>query len=414
MNEVTEILNYSSQPHSSQLLWFRDIWRDLLGPRRDRCWVIVVLKDGDFFLRDGLAYAWLYDSLRGRTDVTWRFVRAFMIDDRQLPLRPGEDLIILGRGRPIAGTALGPCVTILEGPAAGKFLDPKTGESADTIKYGDRRYTRRFLEEPPFSPFRRCDRDYGVFMLRQHGSGADQRTIVSIGGLGSLGTLILMFLLHDESFRRELARAINKLVKWTVHHRPEQQFEICVRVEVDGEERLSRLLDALSRGERDAFDYRLEVVAVGTEGGKPDLFYRDEDHSDLELRIDSDGGSLRAAGKTTWVRIAPLRFAVLRALVEDPQHSTPADLCRRLNFIPADRAEPDGRQRNNLSRIIHDLNADLRSENLLGRRFTRAVRHCKKDGRYLLDGIQVTVLQSRMESGHTRANLDRSGGGLMW
>jgi hypothetical protein len=413
MNEVMEPVNYSSQSHSSQLLWFRDIWRDLLGYRPGRRWVVVVLIDGDIFLRDGLAYTLLYNCLRGRTDVTWRFVRAFMIDHRQLPLAPGEDLIILGRGRPIAGTALGPYVTILEGQAAGRFLDPKTGESANTIRYGDQRYTRRFLEEPPFSPFRRCDRDYGVFMLRQHGNGADQRTIVSIGGLGSLGTLILMFLLHHESCRRELARAINKLVHWKVHHQPEKQFEICVRAQVDDDERLSRLLDCMSRGELDVFDYRLEVVAVGTESGKPDLFFRREDHIDLELRIDAAGGSVRGAGKTAWVRMAPLRFAVLLALVEDPQHTTPADLCRRLRFMPADQTEPDGRQRNNLSRIIHDLNADLSSEDLLGRRFTRAVRHCKKDGRYFLDGIHATVLQSRTDAGEIGETLGRSSSAMM-
>jgi hypothetical protein len=398
MDEVTETLNYSSQPQSSQLLWFRDIWRDLLGPRPGRRWVVVVLIDGDIFPRDGFAYRLLSNCLRGREDVSWRYVRAYTIDNRQLPLGPGDDLIILGRGRPIAGTAFGPYITILEGQAAGKFLDPKTGEPANTIRFGDRSYTRRFLEEPPFSPFRRCDRDYGVFLLRQHGSGADQHTIVSIGGIGSLGTLIMMFLLHYDAFRRELAREINKLVRWKVHHRPEKQFEICVRVEADGEEGLSKLLDAMSRGERDGFDYRLEVVEVGTEGGKADPFFRNEEHTDLELRMESDGGSVRAAGKSKWVRMAPLRFAVLLALVEDPQHSTPADLCRRLSFMPADKAEPDGRQRNNLSRIIHDLNADLSSENLLGPRFTRAIRHCKKDGRYLLDGIRATVLRSQMET----------------
>jgi hypothetical protein len=356
------------------------------------------LIDGDVYVRDGLAHTWLFNCLRGREDVSWRYVRAYEIDHRQSPLSPGDDLAILGRGKPIAGTALGPYVTSLEGQAAGKFLNPKTGESANTIRYGDQRYTRRFLEEPPFGPYRRCDRDYGLFMLRQHGSGNDQRTIVSIGGIGSLGTLIMMFILHHDAFRRELAREIASLVRWRVYHRPEKQFEVCVRVEADGEDGLSKLLDAMSRGERDGFDYRLEVVAVGTEGGKADLFFRNEDHTDLELRIDSDGGSVRAAGKTTWVRMAPLRFAVLQALVEDPQHTTPADVCRRLGFMAADQPERNKRQRNNLSRIIHDLNADLSSESLLGPRFTRPVRHSKKDGRYLLDGIRVTVLRPQTEA----------------
>jgi hypothetical protein len=415
INEVTQRVHYSSQVHESQFLWIRDIWRDLFGPRPGRRWVAVTLIDGDTHLRDGLPHTWLFNRLCGRTDVSWRHIRANQIDHRQQPLSPGDDLIILGRGKPIAGTYLGPFVTSLEGQAAGKFLNPRTGQSADTIRYGERRYTRRFLEEPAgTTPYPRCYRDYGVFMLRQHGSGSEQRTIVSIGGIGHLGTLIMMFLLYNDAFWRKLTQEIDKLVRWKVHHRPEKQFEICVRVEVDGEEGLSKLLDAMVQGKRDGFDYRLEVVAVGTEVGKAELFFRNDDEADLELRIESDGGSVRAASKTAgWVRMAPLRFAVLLALVEDPQRTTPADLCRRLKSMPADETQPNDRQRNNLSRVIHDLNADLISDALLGPQFKRPIGYNKASGRYLLNGFRATVLQTEAEASCTGETVERYEGAVM-
>lgn len=383
---------------SSHTDWLRDFWDRILGSRRGRRWEVATLIDGNIFLRDGFAYSLVFHRLYGREDVGYRYVRAYMVDAGQPSLNDEDDLVFIGRPKPFMGTVLGSFVQELEGPAVGRFCDLENGERALAIQYGWQRYERRVCDEPPFGRYRRSDRDYGIFMMRQQQNGAGYRTILSIGGIGSLGTLGLMVLLDDDECRRDLVTMVNDVVGWKDAHCPERHFEMCVRIEVPGRDRLDRLLHHASRRDPDLFEYGVEAVVVGSKEGKPELFFCQQVRADLYLKRGRDGseaGEVRVGENGAWRPMAPQRFAVLLAIAEDPQRASPADLCRRLGFSSG----RESRLKNNLSKVVHDLNGDLTSQEFLGSRVTRPVRFNKREGRYFLHQISATVTQRADQRG---------------
>lgn len=331
-------------------------WRDFIG-KRGRRWLVVVLHDGDLFPRDAVAYWALRECLRERTDVEFRFFRAWAPATDELSL-DGVDILFLGRSRPVYNTSLGPPATRLEAMMKGKFRDPRTGTTSNSIWYGSRRFRRHELQVSPEEP-RRCDLDYGILVWRSEKDGDAERRVVAIAGLSTLGTLGLTLILTDDGRRAELLRQVRELAPWKPEWRPDQGGEICVRIDV-GPERLPHFLN------NPTFDFRVEAVAV--DGGETHVR---EAAATFEVFPRADGyGTMQLDGATA--RVSPARVELLRWLVDHPDEAGTKDLCAGLHRTPR-----------TLAKLVHDLNASM-SKRIPSLEHIRFVRYRKKLDSYVL------------------------------
>ena len=379
----------------SNYAWLENFWRDCIRPRRGRRWEVATLIDGDVALRDGYAHSLIRGCLRDRSDVDFRYIRAWSVYDDPDPLPPNVDVLFVGRPKPFAASRLGVLARRLEGKNMyGRFIDPNTGQTGNSVGYGPPRGGRFFTQhelEEPFGRYCRCDRDYGILMLRREGVGEDTRTLVAIAGLGALGTLLLTVILTDDTRRRRLIEQAGALAPLGRHHLPRQGIEICVRVQVPDEEQLTTLLNGLSSG-APAFDFRVDAVAVAMEDGKRDVRIRAARSTHVELQTgdaSGRGGHVRLAHTGQPVALSARRFALLRRLVEAPDQATKDALCRHLGLMKKRRG---GRAQPNyatLQKLVFDLNKNLKKDHAVGERNLRLVYFDRKKGRYVLDGAAV-------------------------
>jgi len=276
----------------------------------------------------------------------------------------------------------------------GRFIDLADGRTGNSIRYGNRVFSRHVFEEAPSAPYRRCDVDYAVLAHRREHIGGEDRHIWSCGGIGLLGTLSNAVLLFDDLRRRRVVQQIRELAPWHPRHRPEDHFEVCVRVDVRGGERLAGFLDSLARGDGSAFDYRVDAVAIGTEDGGKQVYLREADEPDLELEASptGSGGSVRRRNGDSWIQLTKPRFDLLRLLALDPKNGDRKVLFRELGILGSDEdREPTLQEKNRLSKLTHDINKCLSDDRLLGLKGARAVRLDKKADRYTLGALKIVL-----------------------
>lgn len=380
--------------------WLENFWRDCIRLRRGRRWEVATLIDGDVALRDGYAHSLIRHCLRDRSDVDFRYTRAWSVYDDSDPLPPEVDVLFLGRPKPFAASQLAECVKHLEGRGRmyGHFVDPNNGQTGNSVGYGPPREGRYFTQhelEEPFGRYQRCDQDYGILMHRRDRVGDDTRTLVAIAGLGTLGTLLLAVILADDERRKQLAREAHALAPLGQHHLWGQCIEICVRVEVPGEEHLSSLLNSLSSG-APAFQFQVDAVAVAMEDGKKDVRIREDRPTALELHAGDTverGGHVRLTHAGQAVALPAQRFALLQRLIDAPQQASKKDLCRHLGLLtkprPGRRAEPNY---NALQKLVFDLNKNLKKDQSVGERNLRVVRFDRTEKRYVLSGVAAPMV----------------------
>ena len=376
-------------------LWVSDWWRDGVPARQDRRWIIAALVNGDLALRDGFAYGCFLRQLEGRKDIDYRHIHAWTVGGPTArSLEPGQDVLLIGRPRPFFGSFLATCASRLEGGMAGRFVDLADGRAGDSIRYGNRIFSRHVFEESPTAPYRRCDVDYAVLVHRRETINGEDRDLWCCGGIGLLGTLCNAVLLFDAVRRRRLVTQIRELAPWHPRHCPEDHFEACIRIDVRGGERLSGFLDAVTRGDRHAFDFRVDAVALGTEDGGKDVYLREKNDPDLEIECaeSGHGGRVRRCNGGTWIRVSPSRFELLRLLAEDPNNGKRQALLRHFNILgPKEDREATAQEKNRLAKLAFDLSKFLSDDRLLGSKGNRSVRLDKKADCYTLGTLRVLV-----------------------
>ena len=365
--------------------WLDRFWELVVGKESDRRWIVYTLYDGDLALRDALAHGLSRGRLNRRPDVQYRFVRAWQRDRTPAAPGPSTNVLFVGRPKPCAGSPLMPLATLLEDEAVGQFEDPNIGQTGNSIRYGHRVFSRREVGEPP-GDFRRCDRDYGILLYR-HAELAEGNvtSLVAIAGLGTLGTLGLAVILSDDVLRLRLRRQAERLAPLKRWHRPDQWVELCVRIEVDGHEKLATLLNDIHDPQHRPFRFEVEAVAVPRRTG-PAVFVREP--TTMELRLEPGqgrvaGGYVRA-GDAPKVRLSKKRMEALVLVRNEPDRATPEELCRRLGFTRKNRPVQES-DRRNLSKLTHDLNRALLDDVLPEEYRGRPIRFSRKDGVYYLD-----------------------------
>jgi len=320
--------------------WITDFWSTTLAPQPGGPWLIPVLRDFDLFIRDARAHDLLRDRLRGGPDAVFWFVPAWTVSARKPPVPP-RNVIFLGRSKAVASSPLGPLATWLETNACGRFIDKRDGRPGDSVQYSLRTgephvFTCHELER--HDQVRRCDRDYGVLLLRRGRVQGDECCLRAIGGLTTLATLCLTAVLCDDEKRAELARQVEALLPWRPGMRPEDSAEVCVKFAVDGGEALEDFLN------QPVFTF--EVVAVAVAGGE--LAVQAAPVREGTLVPDGKGGGMLRMTGLPDIEVSPARFELLKRLIEAPLDCTVADLCRNLKL-----------DENALGKRVHDLNTIL-------------------------------------------------------
>jgi len=321
--------------------WLTDFWSMMVGTRPGGPWLVSVLRDFDLFIRDARAYDLLKERLRGGPDAVFWFVPAWRVYAQQPPVPP-LNLLFLGRPKAVASSPLGRQATELETNACGRFIDKPDGRPGDAVKYslpsGETHvFTCREVER--HDQVRRCDRDYGVLLLRRGREQGQECCLRAIAGLTTLATLCLTAVLCDDEKRAELARQVEALLPCSPEMRPEDSAEVCVEFTVDGAEALDEFLN------RPVFSFK--VVAAAVAGAKLAVQPRSVREGTL-IPDGKGGGTLRMTGLPD-IEVSPARFELLKRLIERPDESRVADLCRDLKL-----------DENALNQRVFNLNAILR------------------------------------------------------
>ena len=112
--------------------WLEFFWELMIFEEFGFRWQLHTLFDGDFSLRDPLAHGLLRERLSNRSDIDYRFDRAWGGNKELLPLGERENLILLGRAKPFYGSRISPWSGYLESRGCGRFLDPTNGQAGGT------------------------------------------------------------------------------------------------------------------------------------------------------------------------------------------------------------------------------------------------------------------------------------------
>jgi hypothetical protein len=322
------------------------------------------------------------------------YSRAYGISPPGNPPAPGDDYLYLGRPKLHMGSRWGDPARLLEGHMRGRFLDPPTGQAADTIRYGARLFTRRHI---PGSTqlWRRYDCDYAVLMYREQHFHGEPRRLAALAGVGSLGTLLLSTALAHPLLRRQLARQARAVAPLTVRHRPTESTEVligfCLRQPTDLDDLLMRLDEILSSPSTpswtDTFEAKVEAVAVSVGDGQHAVFCNDLPGIALELSPLGEGrqgGLLRRLDTNGAIELTWLRTAVLRELALEPERGSIDALCRVLERErPADSRPEEPREA--LKKLVCDLNRAMQRLQL----DRGAIRFDRKMQRYICHNVRV-------------------------
>jgi hypothetical protein len=318
-------------------LWIESFWDTVTASQSGRSWVVAVLHEGDIILRDAVAWALIREQFGRRLrkggvgDVDLAYVRAYAAE----PEQACDDVIFIGRPRPYAFSRFARLAHDLESNAVGRFVDPGSGRLGDAIAYGRRSFRRHALDTVVEYP--RYDVDYAVLTYRRAKMGGHR--VVAISGLSSIGTLVLAMVLTDPSSRRELRRGVCELAGKAPGLRPEETFEICIRIDVD-EESLAHFLERPR--------YRFTVVAVAVDG-HTEPFLEPERTRQPEFAVleEKDGAFFVSRAGYSGVRLRGHRALLLDELMEHGS-AEPARIKELLKTGVT------------VTRVVHELNAALR------------------------------------------------------
>jgi hypothetical protein len=380
--EMTPFQNY---------FWIKDFWDGVLSQRPGSRWQVLTCYDGDTFLRDGLAHALTRERLAGRTDVEYRFAKAWDGDDETRGVEPGIDCLFLGRPKPFYASRYHALARRLERGSRGAFVDPNNGQAGGTIQYshdGSKHlFSRRELEGST-GAFRRCYVDYGLLLYR-HETEPEDRRLVSIGGLSSLGTLGMAVILASDLHREKLWQQVRQFASWRPRHRAERAAELVVRIEVASEEALSRLMNGLDGPNGTLpFNFQAELVALATDNGEPAVYVKNP--TDLELQIQPaergrKGGYVRVVGTGAKVKLSRCRFQLIKLLLEAPNDGTRERLAEGLGYYDPSSEKLQDKHKRRLSKLVTDANKSLEEAGLRGRKGKRPIYLKRKLGRYVLE-----------------------------
>src|SRR5437867_629539 len=304
--------------------WLQHFWDEVVVDDRDRIWELIAMHNAEVWLRDGYAWARLRERLLGRGP---RFhcthVRAWAVEAQiAFGNMAGRDIIFLGRTKAYESSRYAPYAHLVGSKVHARFVDID-GRLGDTVVYG-KRVLRRQEFDPSPDQLRRVKVDYGVVAFRKGEVGFEERRLLGIAGLSSLGTLCMTLLLVDDGLRQRLVEQVRELLPWHPTLRPDESFEICVRVDVENEQRSANFLN------EPIFEFTVEAVAI--EGG--DLRLR-EDRVELVLHPRGNGrlrDTVSASG-TAEVTLTRTRFGLLQALVVREGAATAEELCHDLGLL---------------------------------------------------------------------------------
>jgi hypothetical protein len=364
--------------------WVGDFWNTVIADRSQegRSWWVVSLTQEDLFLRDAVAHMQARDALEGREDAQFHFAPAWLSDQASAAPKSNVDILFLGRPKPFNLSQLAKYASYLEQNMFHRIRDPASGEAGKSFKFGDLNFSSRALMEPD-SPHPRLVLDYGLLLYRRYQKDGEDRRLVSIAGLGSLGTLGLAVLLANRARRRELQQQAESLLPSASAHQPDLWAELSVRIEVEGEEQLAGLLRGLEGGGV-PFSYGLQTVALPTRSGR--VVYRATSPvgGRLELRAASgaqEGGWVRPAGAHGWIELSPKQFRLIELIAENPGAASTKFMAQQLRS-PEDPSEPGETQRRRLAKLVHDTNASLRRGGFAAG--VRVIHYSKKRDTYVL------------------------------
>jgi hypothetical protein len=359
--------------------WLQHFWDEVVVDDRDRIWELIAMHNAEVWLRDGYAWARLRERLLGRGP---RFhcahVRAWAVETQIADEKmKGRDIIFLGRSKAYESSRYAPYAHLVGSKAHARFVDID-GRLGDTVMYGKRRFTRQEFDPSP-DQLRRVKVDYGMVAFRRGDVGFDKRRLLVIAGLSSLGTLCMTLLLVDDGLRQRLVEQVRELLPWDPKLRPDESFEICVRVDVESEQRSANFLN------EPIFKFTVETVAIGD----GELRLR-EDRGELVLHPRGNGrprDTVSAPG-TAEVALTRTRFALLQALVVRDGAAAAEELCHDCGLLHGGESQAMVKRKKGLvARIVHDLNHTLGP--LLGLQHGRLIQ--MQDKRYVLTGFRGVV-----------------------
>jgi hypothetical protein len=345
--------------------------------------------EGDLQLRDGLAFALIKNRLSERRDVDYRFFPAWR---RATPegWDASGNVLFLGRPKLFHASPLVDLASQLESSALGRFSDAKSGMPGDTVRYGKTPFMRREMDAPA-EHYKRCDRDYGIFIHRIVEVDGEPRRVAAIAGLGMLGTLGLTLVLTDDVRRAELAEQCRELRPDLAELPVDASVEFCVRIAVDGDADLANFLNRLR------FDFQLQVIAVGEET-TPTILAPVGTRFTLAADLGGRGGGvLRFTPSGPTIRLTAKRFRLLQCLVGTPDAATSLHLCRILEIVPRTQKELTLAEKVRLAKLVHDVNASVRrNAPAIG---DKLIRFDDKLGRYVLHRARGTLAAGPAGSG---------------
>lgn len=361
--------------------FLEDFWRAVIEQRTDRRWLIATLFDGDFWLRDPLAWARAREQLQHRGDVSWRYVPAY--GSEKSDDFPSCDVLFIGRLRTYFDSALSRHAWDLDHQHQAQFNTGPRGALGNSLSYpgSGQTFTRQDLEASP-PEYRRCKLDYAILQIATLESAGEERRMVSIAGLSALGTMGLAMVLTDRDRRAAFVEQVRTLVPWTSGLEPERYLECCVRIEVPTELELRNFLND------PIFEFVVEVAYVA--GATLGIRSREIELA-LRPRLLPAGSGVVSTRDSEEITLPPKRFQLLRRLVEHPDQTSTEELCDALEQTDAET--PTAERELVAQRImkrVHDLNEVLRAMPAFGGR--RPVRALKRGGeryRYVLEARGV-------------------------
>jgi hypothetical protein len=253
---------------------------------------------------------------------------------------------------------LAPHAKLLERSLAGKFRESRHGTNSDSVWYDRSRFRRHELQVSSDEPRQYdVDMDYGILAWRRH----EERRLVTIAGITTLGTLGLVLILTNDAHRTKLYNDARAFAPWELQLRPQEAGEICVRIDV-GPERLPTFLN------RPEFDFRVEAVAI--DGGTTRV--RTASEASFELEVHESGRASISFDNGDRARLPRCQALVLARIVENPEKAS-------VTQISAGLKRPEGV----ITKNLHDLKKNLAGQ-IPALDPHRFIRYSKKEGRYVL------------------------------
>jgi hypothetical protein len=319
------MISSSSAPGSD---FVEKFWRHVVAPEIGERWLIVLARGPGAVIRDAAAHSMLCRELANRRDIDKSFWRANSSAGKEaLPYRK---YVVVGRPRLIASTSIGWLLRPAERALWGEYQDEDDGRCGDTICYAGRDLSRHQIGVTA-KGHRLFDVDHAIVALHICEIDGKDYEVVTIAGLGWLGTLGATWILCNPVLRRELRDQFDRLVGDLRGCRPDLAFELVIRISVPDRSHLEEILNLLERpvvaGDPSgrALSFELEIAMVAREDRKPATWMASSTARRLTLVPHARGGT---ASLDAWeCDLSVQRFRLVQ-LLNGAEQGVPADALR--------------------------------------------------------------------------------------